>query len=124
MFATSTHNQSSDCRHSFDTISDREQGEEKLEYNVPFRDASHGNSVRTDDNRMNFEFMSKDNSNINLIMNNHNVDTSITTPDITQCARNLIQTDNEHEDEVYTKYDNSNVKCKPITTITDLSYGR
>lgn len=90
-------------------MSNREEGEDELEWSVPVRDASHRNSVRTDDNRINFEFMSKDNSNINLIMNNHNVDTSITTPDITQGARNLLQTDSEHEDEVYTKEDNADV---------------
>jgi len=82
--------------------------DEAQEDAVPLHSTDHRNSVRTYDDRMHFEFVSNDNSNINLVMNNHNKNSSITTPSISQGARSLQQTEDDEEVEVlYNKKNNA-----------------
>ena len=58
--------------------------DEAQEDAVPLHSGDHRYYVRRYDDRLHFEFVSNNNSNINLVMNNHNKNSSITTPSISQ----------------------------------------
>lgn len=64
-------------------MNETEQREELEENVLPLHSGDHKKSVWNYADRINFEFASKDTSNINLIMNNCNKNLSVTTPGIT-----------------------------------------
>ena len=77
-------------------MSDMDQTEEVEEDLLTLHNGDHINSVRNYNDRMHFEFVSKDNLNINLFMNNYNKKSYITTPNIPQGTRKLIRAQYQH----------------------------